>query len=202
VCLFIQNTELITTNWKQDPRQPQTTTTLQPFNGLFSRTTWVSRHQKAKPFWILLEQEITGWQWHQLDHKQINCTSLQTDNHASISPLSFYRPDALPANSVKALKPQTVSRPFFRDHPGELVPEKNCRTFWCKGRLTQTDTQTIRLGATPSGLTSAHLHHPLIFLQAGCPYCRPTNSVEALKPQNSTSITNVIMHCNSKPLNQ
>jgi len=25
---------------------------LRPFNGLFSRTTWVSRHQKGKPFWI------------------------------------------------------------------------------------------------------------------------------------------------------
>jgi len=25
------------------------------------------------------------------------CTSLQTDNHASTPPLSFYRPDALPA---------------------------------------------------------------------------------------------------------
>jgi len=24
----------------------------------FSRTTWVSRHQKGKPFWILLEQEM------------------------------------------------------------------------------------------------------------------------------------------------
>ena len=31
--------------------------------------------------------------------------------------------------------------------------------IWCKGWLTETDTQTIRLGATPSGLTSAHLHH-------------------------------------------
>jgi len=30
-----------------------------------------------------------GWQWHQLDHMQIICTSLQTDNHASTSPLSF-----------------------------------------------------------------------------------------------------------------
>jgi len=28
---------------------------------------------------------------------QIICTLLQTDNHASTSPLSFYRPDALPA---------------------------------------------------------------------------------------------------------
>jgi len=32
---------------------------------------------------------MMGWQWHQLDHMQIICTSLQTDNHASTSPLSF-----------------------------------------------------------------------------------------------------------------
>jgi len=61
---------------------------LHPFNGLCSRTTWVSLHQKGKPFWILLEQEIVGWQWHQLDHMQIICTTLQTDNHASTSSLT------------------------------------------------------------------------------------------------------------------
>jgi len=60
---------------------------LQPF----FQETWVSRHQKRKPFWILLEQEMMGWHWHQLDYMQIICTSLQTDNHASTSPLSFYR---------------------------------------------------------------------------------------------------------------
>jgi len=53
----------------------------------------------------------------------------------------------------------TVFRPFFRDHPGEPVPEENFWTLWCKGRLTEADTQTIQLGATPSGLTTAHLHH-------------------------------------------
>ena len=37
-----------------------TTTAPHPLNGLFSRTTWVSRHQKGKPFWILLEQEMMG----------------------------------------------------------------------------------------------------------------------------------------------
>jgi len=57
----------------------------------------------------------------------------------------------------------TVLRPFFRDHLGKPVPEENFWTIWCKGRLTEADTQTIRLGATPAGLTSAHLHHPLIF---------------------------------------
>jgi len=40
------------------------------------------------------------------------------------------------------------------------VPEENFWTLWCKGRLTEADTPTIRLGAAPSGLTSAHLHHP------------------------------------------
>jgi len=54
----------------------------------------------------------------------------------------------------------TVLRPFFRDRPGEPVPEENFWTLWCKGRLTKADTPTIRLGATPSKLTSAHLHHP------------------------------------------
>jgi len=30
------------------------------------------------------------WQWHQLNHMQIICTSLQTDNHASTSSLRFF----------------------------------------------------------------------------------------------------------------
>jgi len=39
---------------------------------------------------MLLKQEMMGWQWHQLDHKQIIYTSLQTDNHASTSSLNFF----------------------------------------------------------------------------------------------------------------
>jgi len=76
----------------------------------------------------------------------------------------------------------TVLRPIFRDHPGEPVPEENFWTLWCKGRLTEADTPTIWLGATPSGLTRANLHHPHFFtvLQVGYPSCRPTNSVKAL----------------------
>jgi len=50
----------------------------------------------------------------------------------------------------------------FRDHSGEPVPEENFWTLWCKGRLTEADTPTIWLGATPCGLTHAHLHHPTI----------------------------------------
>jgi len=47
---------------------------------------------------------MKGSQWHQLDHMQIIFTLIQTDNHASTSPLSFYRPDALPATQPTASK--------------------------------------------------------------------------------------------------
>jgi len=68
-------------------------------------------------------------------------------------------------------------QPFFWDHPGEPVPEENLWTLWCKGRLTEADTLTIRLGATPSGLTSAHLHHPPIFYRPDAlPAAQPTVS--------------------------
>jgi len=59
--------------------------------------------------------------------------------------------------------PQLFYCLFFRDNPGELVLEENFWTLWCKGRLTEANTQTIQLGATPSGLTSDHLHHPPFF---------------------------------------
>jgi len=57
----------------------------------------------------------------------------------------------------------TVLRPFFQDHPGEPVPDDNFWTLLCKRRLTEVDTPTIWLGVTSSGLTSAHLYHPLFF---------------------------------------
>jgi len=37
--------------------------------------------------WILMKQR--EWQWHQLGYMQV-CTLLQTDNHASTPPLSFF----------------------------------------------------------------------------------------------------------------
>ena len=76
---------------------------LQPFNGLFSRTTWVSQYQKGKTNLDFTGARDSEWQSHQLGHMQV-CTSLQTDNHASTPPLFFYRPDALPAAQPTASK--------------------------------------------------------------------------------------------------
>jgi len=50
---------------------------------------------------------MIGWQWHQLDHMKIIFISLQTDNHASTSSLSFLQagcPSCRRTNSIKALK--------------------------------------------------------------------------------------------------
>jgi len=61
---------------------------LHPFNGLFSRTTSVSRYQKGKTSLDLNEARddgVLGWQLHQLEHMQRVCTSLQADNTSSIS---------------------------------------------------------------------------------------------------------------------
>jgi len=64
---------------------------------------WAST-RKLKPIWISLKQE-SEWKWHQLGHMQV-CTSLQTDNHASTPPLSFFtgRMPFLPPNQQRQSK--------------------------------------------------------------------------------------------------
>jgi len=74
-----------------------------PFNGHFSGITRVSRYQKGKTDLDFTEARDSEWQWHQLGHMQV-CTSLQTNNHACTPPLSFCRPDALPAAQPTASK--------------------------------------------------------------------------------------------------
>ena len=73
------------------------------FNGPLSGNTQMGRYQKGKTNLDFTEARDSEWQWHQLGHMQV-CTSLQTDNHASTPPLSFCRPDALPAAQPTASK--------------------------------------------------------------------------------------------------
>jgi len=66
----------------------------------------VGQYQKGKINLDFTEARDSEWQWHQLGLKQV-CISLQTDNHASTSPLSFLQagcPSCRPTHSVKALK--------------------------------------------------------------------------------------------------
>ena len=72
-----------------------------PING--TGTTQVSQYQKGKTILDFTEAKDSQWQWHQLGHMQVR-TLLQTDNHASTPPLSFFRPDAIPAAQPTASK--------------------------------------------------------------------------------------------------
>jgi len=62
----------------------------QLFNGPLSRTIQVSRYHKDKTNLDFTGARNSEWQWHRLGNMQV-CTSLQTDNHASTSLLSFSR---------------------------------------------------------------------------------------------------------------
>jgi len=86
----------------------------------------VSRYQKDKTNVDFTGARDSEWQWHQLGRMQI-CTSLQTDNHASTSLLSFFtgRMPFLPPNQQRqstegcvihcqyGKKSEAVSRTFF-----------------------------------------------------------------------------------------
>jgi len=48
-----------------------------------------SRYQKGKTTLDFIEARDSEWQWHQLGNMQVS-TVLQTDNHASTPPLSFF----------------------------------------------------------------------------------------------------------------
>jgi len=75
---------------------------MRAFNGPFSGISLVSRHQKGKTHMDFTEPRDSEWQWHQLGRMQV-CTSLQTDNHTSTLPLSFFtgRMPFLPPNQQR-----------------------------------------------------------------------------------------------------
>jgi len=63
----------------------------------------VGRYQKDKTNLDFTGARDGEWQWHQLGRMQV-CISLQTDNHASTPPLSFYRLDGHAAAKPTASK--------------------------------------------------------------------------------------------------
>ena len=140
---------------------------------------------------------VWGWQWHQLNHMQIIYTSLQTDNHASTPTLSFLQA-LCPTNSIRTLKAQLLSLLHTRAHT-------HTHTHPFNGPLSGTiRVSQYQKGKTNLDFTEARdsewqwhqLGHmqvctllqrdnhastpPISFLQAGCPSCRPTNSVKAV----------------------
>ena len=107
-CLLLQQkSRLVLPFWKQhtDPHthtHTRTHTHTHPFNDPFSGPTQVSRYQKGKANLDFTEVRDCDWQWHPLGHMQV-CTSLQSDNHASNPPISFFtgRMPFLPPNQQR-----------------------------------------------------------------------------------------------------
>jgi len=60
-----------------------------------------------------------------------------------------------------------------------------------QGKIMEAEVPTVRVGATPTGLTAPTT--PQDFSQAGYPSCRPTNSVKALKANNNNNETKIII---------
>ena len=69
---------------------------------------------------------------------------------------------------------------LFPGPPGWVGARREFWTLWCKGRLTEADTPTVRLGATPSGLTSAYLHH-MPFFTDWTPFLPPNQQCQSTK---------------------
>ena len=75
----------------------------------------------------------------------------------------------------------TVLLPFFPDHPGELVPEENFWTSWCKERLTEAETPTRSIQ------TNQCQPPPSIFYRPDAlPAAQPTASKHLLSIINSS----------------
>jgi len=92
----------------------------------------VSRYQKGKTNLDFTEARDNEWQWHPLGHVQV-CTLLQTDNHASTSPLSFFkgRMPFLPPNrqhqnteGISKHSKQKQKTVWFLDHPLNMCPDQ------------------------------------------------------------------------------
>jgi len=99
------------------------------FNGPVYGTTLVSWYQTGKTNLDFTESRDSKCQWHQLGHMQV-CTSLQTDNHASTAPLSFFCecPSCCPTNSVIALKALVISSKAYGLKNADL--SKSWRCSW------------------------------------------------------------------------
>ena len=97
------------TNYTHARMHARTHTHTHPFNGPLSGTTQVSQYQKGKTNLDFTEAWDSEWQWHQLGHMQV-CTSLQTDNHTSTPPVSFFtgRMPFLPPNQQRQSTEGTV----------------------------------------------------------------------------------------------
>jgi len=127
---------------------PRRSNTHTPVQRPFSATTQVSRYHKGKTNLDFTEAWDSEWQWRQLGHMQV-CTSLQTDNHASIPPLSFLQagcPCCFSTNSIKALNARRSK--LIVKHSLQMIIASQIQLSVCCSELYEIATCT-QYGDTP-----------------------------------------------------
>jgi len=89
-CLMVNNITIIITNCQISSKLLFAACD-NPFNGLFFQDNLGKQAPERlnQSFRTLMKTEMMWWQWHHLDHMQMICTSLQTDNHASTPTLNL-----------------------------------------------------------------------------------------------------------------
>ena len=127
----------------------------------------MSRYQKGKTNLDFTEARDSEWHWHLLGHIQV-CTSLQTDNHASTPPHTNTHPFNGPLSRTTRVSRYQKGKPIWILLKQETVSGSGI--CWAIYKSAPHSRQ----------ITTLAPHHSS-FLQAGCPSCRPTNSVKALK---------------------
>ena len=129
---------------------------------------------KGKTNLDFTEARDSGWQRHQLGHMQV-CTSLQTDNHANTTPLSFLQagcPSCRPTNSVKALHTITCNNTVsYHAHkaPEQLLHSWKSTDFClnCKSPGLSACEKSCQMGPVAPGVhqssaDNTHHHKPVI----------------------------------------
>ena len=155
------------------------------------------------PFWYRLTRVVPDkgplngcmYVWYQLDHMKTVCTSLQTDNHVNTSSLNFYSRMLflIPNQQCQSTEGSSlVIVTHTHTFNGSLFGTTQVSQYQ-KGKTNLDFTEARDSGwqwrqlgymqVCTSLQTDNHTSTPplLCFLQAGCPSCRPTNSVKALK---------------------
>ena len=135
-------------------------------------------------------------------------TSLQIDNHTSSSTLQAGCSFRYQTNSVNTIMHQLCMQQMlkqFQQHKSKLHTHTHTRlTALCPGLPGWAGTRKVKpiwilleqetvsgsgiswaicKSAPRSRQITTPAHHHSVFLQAGCPSCRPTNSVKALKTE-------------------
>jgi len=81
----------------------------------------VSRYQKGETNLDFTGARDSERQWYQLGHMQV-CTSLQTDNHTSTPPLSFFT-GRMPFLPPKQQRQSTEGKLWLNTQPKKVGPD-------------------------------------------------------------------------------